>query len=239
MNSSGADYKKLYKLQDRFLTWWVRLQMPFYMTGGTALGRFYLNHRYSDDLDFFVNNDTAYLPRIEIIIKEVVKQFQVNIEEALFSEDFTRFYIDEEDVRIKVEFVNDVGYYSGKPVKYKYGLVDTPINILSNKLTAIVGRDEPKDMFDIIHLALNYSFKWEDVFLQAKQKAVINEIDVEQRLFSFPTEWLKQINVINQKTSIEEYRNFQAQIANDFLLGSNNSLGREKQPIEKPVLIID
>lgn len=239
MNSSGADYKKLYKLQDRFLTWWVKLQMPFYITGGTALGRFYLNHRYSDDLDFFVNNDTAYLSRIEIIRKEVVKQFQVNIEEALFSEDFTRFYIDEEDVRMKVEFVNDVEYYSGKPINYRYGLVDTPINILSNKLTAIVGRDEPKDMFDILHLALNYSFKWKDIFYHAKQKAMINEIDVEQRLVSFPTEWLKQINVIGQKTLMEDYRKFQIQIANDFLLGSNNSLGREKQPIEKPVLILD
>ena len=51
---------------------------------------------------------------------------------------------------------------------------DTPVNILSNKLTAIVGRDEPKDIFDIIHLSLNYSFNWLDIFEHAKQKAVIN-----------------------------------------------------------------
>jgi len=25
----------------------------FYLTGGTALSEFYLNHRYSEDLDFF------------------------------------------------------------------------------------------------------------------------------------------------------------------------------------------
>jgi len=29
---------------------------PFYLTGGTALSRGYFNHRYSDDLDLFVNN---------------------------------------------------------------------------------------------------------------------------------------------------------------------------------------
>ncbi|MBW7858763.1 MAG: nucleotidyl transferase AbiEii/AbiGii toxin family protein [Leptonema sp. (in: Bacteria)] len=28
------------------------LKLPFFLTGGTALSRFYLNHRYSDDLDF-------------------------------------------------------------------------------------------------------------------------------------------------------------------------------------------
>lgn len=238
MNSSTIDYKKLYKLQDRFLTWWAELDLPFYLTGGTALGRFYLDHRYSDDLDFFVNCDTEYLSRIEIIRRGVGKHFQVNIEEALFSDDFTRFYIEDEDGRLKVEFVNDVEYYFGKPIKYKYGLVDTPSNILSNKLTAIVGRDEPKDMFDIIHLALNYSFNWKDVFLHAKQKAIINEIDVEQRMVYFPTEWLKQINFIHLNTNLEDYPEFQTQIANDFLLGLDNSLGKEKIPIEKAVPFI-
>ncbi|MCD4795127.1 MAG: nucleotidyl transferase AbiEii/AbiGii toxin family protein [Bacteroidales bacterium] len=34
--------------------------MPFYLTGGTALVRFYLNHRYSEDLDFFVNKRKKY-----------------------------------------------------------------------------------------------------------------------------------------------------------------------------------
>ncbi len=236
MNSSDIDYKKLYRLQDKFLVWWAKLKQPFYLTGGTALGRFYLDHRYSDDLDFFVNSDPEYSSRIAIIRKEVVKEFQVNIEEALFSEDFTRLYIEEEDVRLKIEFVNDVEYYYDKPMKYLYGLVDTPINIMTNKLTAIVGRDEPKDMFDIIHLAQNYSFNWKDIFLHAKHKAIINEIDVEQRLISFPTEWLKQINCIDLQINLDDYHKLQTRIANDFLLGSDNSLGQGKQAIEKPML---
>jgi predicted nucleotidyltransferase component of viral defense system len=32
-----------------------KIPVGFYLTGGTALSRAYLNHRYSDDLDFFVN----------------------------------------------------------------------------------------------------------------------------------------------------------------------------------------
>ena len=83
-----------------------------------------------------------------------------------------------------IEFVNDVKYYPGNPSVYQFGLIDTPQNILANKLTAIVGRDEPKDVFDIIHIALNYSFNWNDIFKHAKEKTVINEIDIEERLFS-------------------------------------------------------
>ena len=45
----------LYPLQDRVFQVLKALHTPFYLTGGTALSRGYYNHRYSDDLDFFVN----------------------------------------------------------------------------------------------------------------------------------------------------------------------------------------
>jgi len=54
------DIEKLYLLQDKFLIFWKTLKLPFYLTGGTALGRFYLNHRYSEDLVFFVNQDEEF-----------------------------------------------------------------------------------------------------------------------------------------------------------------------------------
>jgi len=109
---------------------------------------------------------------------------------------------------------------------------DTPLNILSNKLTAIIGRDEPKDIFDIIHLSLNYSFNWPDVFDHAKQKAVINELDVEQRLISFPVEWFENVNWLNTALDFNLYSKILRQIADDFLLGKQNSLGINQTPIE-------
>ena len=42
------------------------LKTGFYLTGGTALGRCYLNHRYSDDLDFFVNDVAFHAGTVEI-----------------------------------------------------------------------------------------------------------------------------------------------------------------------------
>lgn len=57
MNSFGNYYtEKLYPLQDGVMKIVKDLQLPFYLTGGTALSRFYYHHRYSDDLDYFVNN---------------------------------------------------------------------------------------------------------------------------------------------------------------------------------------
>lgn len=232
MNSSNKDYNKLYQLQDKFLSWWVSLELPFYLTGGTALGRFYLNHRFSDDLDFFTNADSQYTNSIAELTSKIKGQFEVDLQQSLFADDFTRFFITEDDLFLKIELINDVEYYAGKPAAYKYGFIDTPLNILSNKLTALVGRDEPKDIFDIIHISASYSFNWMDVFNHAKQKAVINELDVEQRLALFPIEWLENVNWLASPINLEKYRIALNKIADDFLIGKANSLGENQPPIE-------
>jgi len=57
---SEKDYRKLYQTQDKVLHSLKGGLSSFYLTGGTALGRFYLNHRFSEDLDFFLNNSDAF-----------------------------------------------------------------------------------------------------------------------------------------------------------------------------------
>jgi hypothetical protein len=232
MNLYPKDYEKLYLLQDKFLSWWQTLNFPFYLTGGTALGRFYLAHRYSEDLDFFCNASPDYLLHISNLKDKISRKFNLNLQQSLFTEDFTRFFITEEDLFLKVEFVNDVEYYPGKPTIFYFGWIDTPLNILSNKLTAIVGRDEPKDIFDIYHLALNYSFSWPEIFYHSKQKSVINEIDIAQRFHSFPVEWLEQVNWGYASIDLHSFERDIRKIAEDFLLGKENSLGSNKISIE-------
>jgi hypothetical protein len=213
----------------------LRSPFPFYLTGGTALGRFYLNHRYSDDLGYFVNADNRYPDYISELKSKIEQKFRVNTEQSLYSEDFSRIFIAGEGVALKIEFVNDVAYYPGKPATFRFGLVDTPLNILSNKLTAIVSRDEPKDIFDIVYLSRNYSFNWEQIFYHSKAKAAINEIDVEQRLSTFPSEALQYVNWLYSPPEIKLFSESLRQIANDFLLGGDNTLGSEKIAIEKAV----
>ena len=55
------NYPELYKLQDKVFEALKGNYGSLYLTGGTALSRFYLHHRYSDDLDFFVNSDPSFV----------------------------------------------------------------------------------------------------------------------------------------------------------------------------------
>ena len=54
------DEKVLYPFQDEVLAMAARVDTGFYLTGGTALGRIHLRHRYSEDLDLFVNDDDRF-----------------------------------------------------------------------------------------------------------------------------------------------------------------------------------
>jgi predicted nucleotidyltransferase component of viral defense system len=226
MHTSEKDYLKLYQLQDRFLEWWAKQGLPFYLSGGTALGRFYLNHRFSEDLDFFLNDDASYGNYVTTIRKNVVKDFKVDIQQTLFTEDFTRFFISDNDIILKIEFVNDVASYAGSLVQTPIVLLDNPLNILANKLTAIMGRDEPKDVFDILFIAWNYSFNWFEVFNHAKLKSVINEIDIEKRLHQFPVEWFEKVDWINGYLDLDICKKTLKKIADDFLTGNENSVCR-------------
>lgn len=152
MNLPKHDFIKLYQLQDKVLAAVAEMNTPFYLTGGTALGRFYLNHRYSEDLDFFVNGDAAYLDISKRVFNQMNDLFEVD-KDAVLEEDFSRFFVREENQTLKVECINDVPYRIGNPKFSSCGAIDSVENILANKLSALLGRDEPKDMFDILHIA--------------------------------------------------------------------------------------
>ena len=64
----------LYPLQNRVFP--LFNDTPFYLTGGTALSRGYYNHRFSDDLDYFVNYHSDFQRIAEIQIEKLVKTFK-------------------------------------------------------------------------------------------------------------------------------------------------------------------
>lgn len=56
----GDYFARLYPLQDSVLAAFAAADTEFYLTGGTAASRGYLDHRFSDDLDLFVNDDERF-----------------------------------------------------------------------------------------------------------------------------------------------------------------------------------
>jgi hypothetical protein len=76
-------------------------------------------------------------------------------------------------------------------------IIDNVENILSNKITAVMGRDNPKDIFDIYLICKYYSFSWKDILESAHEKAGFNHDELIIRLKSFPNALLQNINIID------------------------------------------
>ena len=192
---AGIDYKKLYKLQDKVLDIVFETEKIFYLTGGTCLSRFYIEKRYSDDLDLFANSE----PRFNLAVKNVktalLKHFGVNTE--VDGKDFIRLKIND---LLQVDLVNDRVFYFGELIFQENGLIiDNIENILSNKITAVISRDNPKDIFDIYLISKYYSFKWENILEAAHKKAGFENSDLIIRLKSFPIHLLNEIILADEE----------------------------------------
>jgi len=157
------------------------------------LSRFYQEKRYSDDLDFFADNE----PRFKVGIKNIKQQLEknFNVVEDTISRDFVRWIIDD---LLQVDFINDRVYRADESLYLENGyVVDNIKNILSNKLNAVIDRDEEKDIFDIYMISKFYSFEWKEILEIAHKKASFAHEDLIIRLKTFPMELIDNINCID------------------------------------------
>ena len=201
----SIDYKKLYNLQDKVMDVLFNIEDIFYLTGGTCLSRFYQEKRYSDDLDFFSQDE----PRFKVGIKNIknVLKSQFRVVEYIQSKDFVRLIIDD---FLQIDFMNDRVYRYGKSIILENGYhIDNIENILSNKLNAIIDRDEEKDIFDIYLICKFYNFDWNHILEIAQKKSFFSFELLIIRLKSFPIRLLENINIID----IEFLSNFEKEFS--------------------------
>ncbi len=206
-----------------------QLPVDFYLTGGTALSRAYLNHRYSDDLDFFVNGSDNFKSQVDTVVKNLTG-IKLKPEIIQTDEGFVRMNIREEQIMLKLDFVNDVPFRREAPVLTElYRFTDTPLNILSNKVTALP-RLEAKDVADIVFISLKYSFNWASVISEAAEKDIwVNPPETARILDEFPVERLTILNWIDQAPDPLWFGSRLRIIIKEILEGSNNTLSVEER----------
>jgi len=162
--------------QDKVLKIFADKAKGYYLAGGTALSKYYFQHRQSVDLDFFTKEFNS--GQIQQLISLVAREETVKIELLNISqkEDFAKFamylLVFTQGVELKLDFVED--YISTlKPFNLING-----INVLSlediylrklfaaagtvsredeaGKLINLEGRQEAKDFFDLYFLSTTF-----------------------------------------------------------------------------------
>lgn len=145
----------------------------FFLTGGTALSAFFLQHRYSEDLDFFTERPghvPQVLPALEQIAQRRSSKIDVRRQFATFLEVVVHGAKGE---MIKCEFAQDSPFRLqtiGR--RQELGIyVDNALDISCNKLSALFDRTEAKDFVDIFFID-HELFPFAELLSHAKRKHV-------------------------------------------------------------------
>ncbi len=160
---------------ERFLAAFFRGEGPgFYLSGGTALSAFYLQHRYSDDLDFFTR-DAPALRLADQRIERAAGEAGLEIERVSRRGEHVQYFLsgDTEPAHplVKCELVSDPPPYFVDPRSFDGVWVDDLLAIAVNKV-GIITRYDPKDYFDRYLIAQSGRYRFEDLIALAKQKTL-------------------------------------------------------------------
>lgn len=171
MASNSAFYfDVLYPFQDRVIQVINHADTGFYLTGGTAASRGYLQHRFSDDLDYFVNDDNRFGLWVERVIQALNKDWTCEV--LMKEERFARLNLVRKDASLKIEMINDVPARVGEVRDHSVlGRLDSAENILANKVTALFDREEPKDLADIWGFCCQKNLSLQAAITDAQSKA--------------------------------------------------------------------
>jgi hypothetical protein len=195
------------------------------LTGGTALSRFYLHHRYSDDLDLF-DHDLHSFPDAFRLIHEKIKKKWLGTRVEVDSRDFKRLKLARDGITLKIDFVADRVSRIGLPVRIGNAFVDTVRNIFSNKICAILGRDEARDIADLIWISRERNFSWPKAFADAEKKEGFAVEDFLYRLSTFPISTLNKVPFMAER-GIPEYAQDLKNIQDDIEALRDNSVARQ------------
>lgn len=143
---------KLSSLQRDVLAAFFQRERGFYLTGGAALAGFYLGHRGTDDLDLFTHDASAF-ERGRFVLAEVASVVGGSLQVRQDVPGFKRLVLHRGDEGLVIDLVKDSGPVTHPDkLEHEHILVDPPDEILANKLTAVVGRAEERDLVDLMFL---------------------------------------------------------------------------------------
>lgn len=147
----------------------VSICNTFYLSGGTALAEFYLQHRLSEDLDFF--SEEEFEPEgVSTVLKKVQKAAGIIL--VRYEQSFNRnlFFLELEGDEIKTEFT----YFpfprieQGKKIGNLH--IDSLIDIAVNKIFTIYQKPRARDFIDLYCIMRRESWTIADLVKKARIK---------------------------------------------------------------------
>lgn len=192
--------KAVTPLKRDFLKAFFIREKRFFLTGGSALGLFYLEHRFSYDLDLFSQDRPDWL-ELDGVMRLCAEGIGATLELRRDAPTFRRYQLVRGRESEIIDLVLDISPQLD-PEKPWIGdiRVDTLHEIVVNKITTLISRCELKDIVDLFFLE-KAGYRVEDYFEEARQKdggldpAMISLLLDAQRIAELPDYLIKPLTV--------------------------------------------
>lgn len=123
-----------------------------YLAGGSALHFEANSKRYSNDLDYFHDSEIRVLEAFSSD-QTLLEQHDYQLEIELQQPGYVRATVAKDSQSTKVEWAHDSSWRFMPAERSKeLGYILHPIDLATNKLLALAGRDEARDYYDILEI---------------------------------------------------------------------------------------
>lgn len=211
----------LTSLQEEILKIFAETQEAdlFYLTGGTALAAFYLQHRLSKDLDLFTIEEEV-IGYMGDRLKSNLEAREIQVETIRRLKSFYEILASKEGISAPIHLAMDSPFRFEEPKKILLGVrVDTLIDIATSKLLTVYGRGEPRDFVDLFFL-IKEKFSMDELIEKSKLKdpgldeyylaiAFHRAKELPDDISKFPVSMIKRLDIrkmkdyfINQSVSL-------------------------------------
>ncbi len=160
-------------LQKEFLSLFFNSSVSefFRLGAGTALAAYYLQHRLSEDLDFFTLDQNLDLHKVNAEVSLIIEKLDLSTHKHVSTPEYVQFIlIQEGGESLKIDFVRELGPQFGKPQTINSVFVDSLENIAVNKVLSLYGRFDAKDFVDLYFLVRDKELDFFDLVEKAKKK---------------------------------------------------------------------
>lgn len=138
-----------------------KLKDNFYFGGGTALSVFYLQHRYSNDLDFFSKKE--FEPGLAIrFVNKLANKLQVTAKMTK-KQTVLWFEMEKDGMPLKIDFLDFPYKRIEKGASYKGVEIDSEKDIGANKILTVNLENNPKDYVDLFFLLQKFTI-WDLIY---------------------------------------------------------------------------
>ena len=128
----------------------------FYLTGGTALSAYYLQHRYSEDLDFFTEK-VFNIQEIDSILQRWADKYRFTYTIESREVVYVSYLTFQNQEVLKVDFAHYPHKRLQKSERIEDVIVDSITDIATNKLISVIQRSAVKDFIDLYFLLERYT----------------------------------------------------------------------------------